>query len=79
VREGDGRFDAIREGEECCGGGEHVFYFLEGDVVVGEAEEAVGFGGREELGGYFVDAGGEVVEADFGDGAGGVLRRCHCG
>jgi hypothetical protein len=31
------------------------------------------------LGGYFVDAGGEVVEADFGDGAGCVFCWCHFG
>jgi len=78
VREWDGGFYGVGEGEEACGGGEHGFYFFEGDFMVDEAEESVCFGGGEELGGYFVDAGGEGVEADFGDAAGGVFCWCHC-
>jgi len=46
--------------------------------MVDEAEEAVCFGGVDELGGYFVDAVGEVVEGYFWDRAVGVLGWCHC-
>ena len=55
------RFGRVWEREEGCGGGEHCFDFREGDRVVDESEESVGFGGGDELRGYFWDAVGEVV------------------
>lgn len=41
--------------------------------MVDEAEETVGFGGMDELGSYLIDAGGEIMEGDLGDGTIGVF------
>jgi len=79
VGEGDGGFRGVGESEEGGGGGEHVLYFGEADAVVDEAEEAICFGGVDELGGDLVDAVGEVMEGDFRDGAVCIFGCvCHC-
>jgi len=54
-----------------------VFDFWDRDSVIYEAEEAIGCSGVHELGGDLVDAGGEIMEGDLGDGAVGVLGWCH--
>jgi len=46
--------------------------------VVGEPEEAVCFGGVDQLVGDLFDSVFEVVQGYLGDGAVGVFRWCHC-
>lgn len=77
MREGDGGFCGGGEREEGLGSGELGFDFGEADAVVGESKETVCAGCLDKLGRDLLDARGEVVEGDFGDGAVGVFGG-HC-
>ncbi len=77
MREGDGGFGGVWEGEEGFGGGEHMLDFWERNAVVRESKEAICFGGVDELEGDFFDATVKVVEGNFGNRPFGVLGGCH--